>query len=129
MRSSVDCQRATWSQNILVCISASFQGSASMRAARSVNARAIPNSSLVATPWPPAWRWRNSPMRRLERAATSANAFALCAGSGGDCVAGMSLVLGIANHAVGADRTPQAPLGMEQVEVSHRLAHGEEELM
>src|SRR6266581_4886903 len=68
-------------------------------------------------------------MRRLERSATSANSLALWAGSGADCVAGMSLVLSVANHAVGADRTLQAPIEMEEVEVGHRLAHGEEKLV
>src|SRR6267378_48953 len=56
-----------------------------------MNARATPNSSLAATPRPPAWRCRNS--------------------------------------AIGADRAPQAPLEMEKMEVSHRLAHGEKKLM
>src|SRR6266853_4902564 len=68
-------------------------------------------------------------MRRLERSATSANTFALWAGSGEDCVAGMSLALSVANDAIRADRTLQAPLEMEKVKVSHRLAHGEEKLM
>src|SRR6266851_1629917 len=94
-----------------------------------MNARAIPNSSLATTPWPPAWRCRNSAMSRLERSATSANTFALRAESCGDCVAAMSLALSVANHAIGADRAPQAPLEMEKMEVSHRLAHGEEKLM
>src|SRR5258708_30009881 len=106
-----------------------LQGWGRMGAYRSMNARAMANSSLVATPWAPAWRCRNSPMRRLERSATSANTFALWAGSGGDFVSGMSLVLGVANHAVGADLTLQAPLEMEKMEMSHRLAHGEEKLM
>src|SRR5258706_5213956 len=100
-----------------------------MRAERSMNARAIPNSSLVATPGPSAWRFRNSPRRRLERSATSANTFALWAGSGEDCVAGMSLALSVANHAICADRTLQAPIAVEKVQMSHRLAHGEEQLM
>src|SRR5882672_7320641 len=100
-----------------------------MRAYRSMNARAMPNSSLVATPWPPAWRCRNSPMRRLERSATSANTFALWAGSGEDCVAGMLLGLHVADHPIGADRALQAPLEVEKVEVSHRFTHGEEQLM
>src|SRR6267143_5152901 len=92
-----------------------------------MNARAIPNSSLAATPL--AWRCRNSAISRLERSATSANTLALWAGSGEDCVAGMSLALGVANHAIGADRTLQAPVEMKEVEVGHRLAHGEEKLM
>src|SRR6267143_3382527 len=92
-----------------------------------MNARAIPNSSLAATPL--AWRCRNSAISRLERSATSANTLALWAESGGDCVAGMSLALSVANHAIGADRTLQAPLEMEKMEVSHRLAHGEEKLV
>src|SRR5258706_2411560 len=94
-----------------------------------MNARAIPNSSLAATPRPPAWRCRNSVMSRPERSATSANTFALWAESGGDCVACMSLALGVANHAIRADRTRQAPLEMEKVKMSHRLAHGEEKLV
>src|SRR5258708_32450294 len=68
-------------------------------------------------------------MMRLERSATSANTVALSAGSGGDCVAGMLLVLSVAKHAVCADRTLQAPIVVEQVQVCHRLAHGEEELV
>src|SRR5258705_337140 len=94
-----------------------------------MNARAMPNSSLAATPRPPAWRCRNSAMIRPERSATSANTFALWAESGGDCVACMSLALSVANHPIGADRTLQAPLEMEKMKVSHRLAHGEEKLM
>src|ERR1700704_1827667 len=94
-----------------------------------MNARATPNSSLAATPRPPTWRCRNSAMSRLERSATSANTLALWAESGGDCVAGISLALSVANHAIGADRTLQAPPEMEKMEVSHRLAHGEEKLM
>src|SRR5258708_16536249 len=68
-------------------------------------------------------------MMRVERSATSANTVALSAGSGGDCVAGMLLVLSVAKHAVCADRTLQAPIVVEQVQVCHRLAHGEEELV
>src|SRR6267142_5353100 len=94
-----------------------------------MKARAMPNSSLAATPRPPVWRCRNSAMSRPERSATSANTFALWAESGGDCVACMSLALSVANHAIGADRTLQAPLEMEKMKVSHRLAHGEEKLM
>src|SRR5258708_13099293 len=94
-----------------------------------MNARAIPNSSLAATTPPPAWRCRNSAMSRPERSATSANTFALWAESGGDCAACMSLALSVANHPIGADRTLQAPFELEKVKVSHRLAHGEEELM
>src|SRR6267142_1661206 len=90
-----------------------------------MKARAMPNSSLAVTPRPPAWRCRNSAMSRPERSATSANTFALWAESGGDCAACMSLALGVANHAIRADRTLQAPLEMEKVKVSHRLAHGE----
>src|SRR3989449_3348261 len=66
---------------------------------------------------------------RRERSATSANTLALSAGSGGDCVAGMALVLSVANHAVGADRMLQAPIVVEQMQVRHCLAHGEEQLM
>src|SRR6266852_4554132 len=100
-----------------------------MRAERSMNARAIPNSSLVATTCPPAWRLTNSPRSRLERSATSANTLALRAGSGRDCVAGISLVLSVANHAIRADRSFQAAIVVEKVQMSHRLAHGEEQLM
>src|SRR5882672_8270138 len=100
-----------------------------MRAYRSMNARAMPNSSLVATPRPSAWRFRNSPSRRLERSAISANTFVLWAGSGEDCVAGMSLALSVANHVIRADRTLQAFLEMEKVKVSYRLAYGEKKLM
>src|SRR6267142_2788497 len=94
-----------------------------------MKAREMPNSSLAATPRPPVWRCRNSAMSRPERSATSANTFALWAESGGDRVACMSLALSVANHAIGADRTLQAPLEMEKVKVSHRLAHGEKKLM
>src|SRR5712664_272395 len=94
-----------------------------------MKARAMPNSSLAATPRPPVWHCRNSAISRLERSATSASTFALWAESGGDCVAGISLALSVANYAIGADRAPQAPLEMEKMEVSHRLAHGEEKLM
>src|SRR6266850_84823 len=94
-----------------------------------MKARAMPNSSLAATPRPPVWRCRNSAMSRPERSATSANTFALWAESGGDRVACMSLALSVANHAIGADRTLQAPLEMEKVQVSHSLAHGEKKLM
>src|SRR5882762_9756399 len=94
-----------------------------------MNARATPNSSLAATPRPSAWRCRNSAISRLERSATSASTFALWAELGGDCVAGISLALSVANYAIGADRTLQAPLEMEKVKVSHRLAHREKKLM
>src|SRR5205814_1764665 len=66
-------------------------------------------------------------MMRLERCATSANILAPSARSGGDCV--MLLALSVANHAVGADRMLQAPIVVEQMQVRHRLAHGEEKLM
>src|SRR5258708_20570919 len=68
-------------------------------------------------------------MMRVERYAPSATTLAVAAGWGGDCVAGMLLVLSVAKPAVCADRTLQAPIVVEQVQVCHRLAHGEEELV
>src|SRR3979411_1153213 len=68
-------------------------------------------------------------MMRPERSATSANTLALSAEAGGVCVVGWSHVLSEANHAVGADRMLQAPIVVEQMQVRHCLAYGEEQLM
>src|SRR5436309_1807627 len=76
---------------------------------------------LGAAETPPLGGWSAPPPRRI------------LSRSGRDRAGAASracwLVFGVANHAIGADGTLQAPVVMEKVQMSHRLAHGEEKLM
>src|SRR4051795_11575284 len=90
----------------------------------------MPNSSVKATPLPPAWRCAKSARSLPERSATSAKTRAASAGSGvGCCCADMLSGLRIADDAVGSYAARETAVGVQVVQVGHRLAHREEDLV
>src|SRR5262245_8618015 len=127
---------------MFICAAASAIGFASSFAHMSMNARAIPNSSLNARPLPFAWRVTKSASTFDERSATSPRILATSAGSAACSTSLVVIVLlrsphpvscGLApdepDDTVGAGRAPQHTIVHQVVQVGDRLAHREEGLV
>src|SRR5512134_3028580 len=124
---------------MFICASASAIGFASSFAHMSMNARAMPNSSVNAMPLPFAWRVMKSVSTLDERSATSPRIFATSVGSGARSASlvvilpspfpVLVLVPDEPDDAVGAGDAPQHAIVHQVVQVGDRLAHREERLV
>src|SRR5262245_11883230 len=124
---------------MLICACASAIGLASSFDHRSMNACAMPNASVNASPLPLAWRVTKSARTFEERCATSPRILATSVGSGAwsiSCVlisASCSPVLRLCadepDDTVGTGGAPDHAIVHQIVQMGNRLAHGEESLV